>query len=303
MGRPIKHPNPLHDVDAYAALHLMGRIAEREKWSVTEVQRMLPAFLSRRRFQNIDESDIQFASGDADFKTIKSSIKDNKLPNSWLIWAFFLFLKEDYGNELRSQQIGEQLERKENLVKSLKELLGYSTTLDADVIQCLRGCYELYRPFHLDPMKKIMISRLEIGHDGDFSCRLTDSYQTRAGKSQDDTFEGKIVPHGGKMMAIVTSTVALKASFVLHFDNIDANLNRGIVQEMSGIVLTSVGQSPASAWPIYASRKDQSDFEPRIIEGSEYHSLPEPLQESMDRGAVHWHYKNFPKTYASLAPK
>jgi hypothetical protein len=303
MGRTVKHPNPLSEVDAYAALHLMVRIVEQKQWTVTQVQNMLPEFLAKEEFSNISQDQAMYASGDADFKTIKSAIKGNKLPNDWLVWAFFLFLKENYGNELRDQQIGEQLERKENLVKSLKELLGYDSVLDADVIKCLRGCYELYRPFHLDPMKKIMISRLEIGDDGDFSCKLTDAYLTRAGKPQSDIFVGKIVPHGAKMMAIVTSTVALKASFVLHFDNIDANLERGIVQEMSGIVLTSVGQSPASAWPIYASRTDKNAFEPRVIDGHEYHSLPEPLQESMDRGAVHWHYKHFPKPYANLEPK
>jgi hypothetical protein len=311
MGRKSKHLSPLSDVDKHAVAELISELATTQGWTPTMIFRMLGKAIEAIGSEDL----IDYAEFDPDLKTIKKLIESKEPINDWHMWGFFLWLRNDYGKDLLDKQIGEQLKRKEQGIVSLRGLLGIWSQVNSGDMKSIQGDYKLYRPSHVAPMAKIIVSKLTVGKEDDyFHCALSSKFNDTYGTERTDFFRGHIVPHGQKLMAIMFDSVtnyeepgvrfserSIKGNLVLHFDDVDYTANDEAVRGLNGIVLMSVGAGPASAWPIIARRAEEG-FEPCELDASDFASLPEPIQDSLGRGAVHWNPRFFPAPMAAPKP-
>jgi hypothetical protein len=310
MGAKSRHPSPLSEVDKHAVAELFSEITTREGWTPTVAYRLLGT--ACERLSSNDK--IQFAEFDPDLKTIKKLMETREPINDWHMWGFFLWFQNDYGKELLQKQIGEQLKRKEQGVKSLRLMLGHWEPVQAGRMQSLQGSYKLYRPSHVSPTEKIIISQLDIGkEDNHFFCSLSSKFNDSYNKPREDFFRGHIIPHGNKLMAIMFDSVTnyeepgfrypgigVDGNIILHFDDVDYSANDEAVQGLSGIVLMAVGSGPASAWPILARRLAEGEvFEPSELDAADFPSLPRPIQQSLSRGAVHWDHSYYQSPFTA----
>lgn len=309
-GRRSKHPNPLPDIDEHATLLAIDEIYRQKEWGPSDIRRSLNDFFGRKNYNNITAKELE----NADFGISDSSVsrfirKEIKL-NGFNLWAIFLFVKEDYGKILSDKQIGEQLNRKETLVKALRRALGYTNDVNLDNIRSMQGTYKLYRPAFFDTNNHILVHSFKIGEDigneaSFFDCELSGVFIDNNGVERENRFVGKVAPHGKNVMAILTSPTPRKSNVVLHFDFLDSDTSENVIKALNGIALTAVGDVRASAWPIYAlrlSNDDKKDFQPSIIPAHQYSTLPKSVQEALARGAVHWNEAHFPKPYGEPTP-
>ena len=303
MGTKLKHPSPLSDVDRFAVAELLAEIAAKNGWTATTLFKELGGSL--KRLEHNDQ--VKNAEFDPDLKTVKKLIDTKEPINDWHMWGFFLWLKNDYGKDLFKKQIGEQLKRKEQGIKHLRQMFGFWDPVNPEEMQAIQGSYKLFRPSHVNPTKNTLVSKFTIGAtDNHFHCTLASTFNDSYGEKRNDFFRGHIIPVDTKLMAVMFDSVrnfdepgerfagrSVKGNLVIHFDAVDYSANDRAVQGLEGIALMSVGAGPASAWPIIA-RRDEGDFDPCELGRSEFLSLPEPIQDSLGRGAVHWNPRFFP---------
>jgi hypothetical protein len=91
-------------------------------------------------------------------------------------------------------------------------------------------------------------------------------------------------------------------SLVLHFDDIDYVRNEKAVKTLTGTAMMALGPGLSSAWPIVARRTDEPDFDPHELDISDFTTLPAPVQESLNRGAVHWNPNFYPAPLKNPQP-
>lgn len=304
MGTKSNHPSPLGEIDRYAVAELLSEMAYNEGWGPTAIFEML----GKACDQLIGHELAEFAEFDPSLKTIKKLIDTGEPINDWHMWAFFLWLQKDYGKELLKKQIGVQLKRKEQNIISLRDVFGFRGAVNPDEMQSLQGTYKLFRPSHVSPTKSILLSQLVIGkEENHFHCSLSSRFTDSFGAERTDFFRGSIVPYGQKLIAIMHDSVTnyeepgeryagrtIKGNLILNFDDVDYSANDEVVQGLNGIVLMAVGNGPASAWPINARRvPDGESFEPSEMSTLDFATLPEPIQDSLNRGAVHWNRRYY----------
>ena len=226
------------------------------------------------------------------------------------MWGFFLWMKEDYGNELFDLQLGEQLRRSEILVNNMRRAVGYYEPLKAKEIQSVQGVYKMYMPSFFRTKQNILVSELVIGltvrdEFRNFDCQLTQVFNDLNGVERTNVFVGKIIPHGNKSLIVLKKPDAGTTNILLHIDNIDPGEDNEAVH-LGGIAIASVGDARASAWPIYAIRmsdEEAEQFEPSVIDAGHYHSLPDGVQDALARGAVEWNPRQYPKPYGEPSPQ
>lgn len=305
MGTKSTHPSPLSDIDKYAAAALLSKLAEKHGWTSTSIFKALGEACDELS----DHPQIDLAEFAPDLKTIKKLMDTAEPINDWNMWAFFLWLEKDYGNKLRDQQIGEQLRRKNQEVKEVRRLLNHWNDVNPSDIQYLNGTYKLYRPSHVFPLDRIICSKLEIGIQDDFfQCHFSSKFNDSFDDETIDFYQGKLIPYGNKVMIIMVDDVpeypetlgmdrTRGGSLLLQLDDVDYTQSSAGAKILTGIALIAVGKGASSAWPIFAHRTDEKDFVPREFDKSEFSSLPGPIQDSLNRGAVHWNPRDYPMPF------
>ena len=307
MGTKSAHPSPLSDIDKHAAAALLSKLAEEHGWTPTSIFKALGEACDKLS----DHPQIELAEFAPDLKTIKKLIDTGEPINDWNMWAFFLWLEKGYGSQLRYQQIGEQLRRKDQEIKEVRRLLDHWGDVNPRDVNYLNGTYKLYRPSHVKPASKIICAKLEIGIEEDFfRCHLSSTFENSLNGITDDFYRGKIIPYGNKVMAIMIDDIpdydhpderhiskTRGGSLVIHFDDVDYTQSAKDDTILTGIALIAVGKGASSAWPIFAHRTNDKDFAPREFDKSEFSSLPGPIQDSLNRGAVHWNPREYPMPF------
>lgn len=293
-GSAAVNDGSLSEVAASAAQRLLGELQSRHK-------KMRPTGPLSTDKKIADE--LSRVAGILEERSKQFLVKPNFYPDPSTIWRFrnakgttnysvilsiFLYLELEYGNYLLDFILKEESIRKDSLVSAMREALGYGERIGRSDLSNLSGIYKLFRPSFWDPDNDIIMSRLEIGfcEEDRFSCRLTSAFPT---VEDLDVFVGRIVPHGGKAMAILASG-SPPENVILHFDQ--RGVGGGTLLSMKGIALTSIGGSPASAWPIYAV-KTSTDFEPSVVSPQDIPQLVskiemQPVQKALRRGTISW---------------
>jgi len=275
-------------------------VHEREGWSYKTAANVISDYgnteqARRRATREAWEPNFSF-----DDNTIYRAIKSGKPPHDSISKAIWLWATDQEEPLYLALHMEEELATKEVLVSSLKEALGHGSDFDFQKVAAFAGIYRLYRPHHLDPKRFILVARLIIGNgDSHFDCSLDTWHDDAFGEPRRNYAEGKIVPHGPRMLAIISVPGPSFSNFILHFDEIDHRMEEESgVKGMGGIMLSAAGSGPASAWPIYARRvKDGEAFDPATQHTARYADVPGLVQERMDRGAVYWHPRDYPKPF------
>lgn len=298
-GRKRKHPNPLSDIDAMAAMRVLNEVRVRENWSEAEAKRRFEDVVNQDRIVALGDDELENAEFDIDPATFKKIVNNDIRINDSHKWGIFLWMREYFSNELEAKKLEELLRQKEKLLHAFNQLLGFDE-LNHQIAQALVGSYDLYRPLYSNPYEEILIQRLVIGSEKSvFDCKLFGEHKTKTGAIEQDQFEGKIVPQGDRVAAVLRVPRNFKGSMIAHFDDLDTIRGGGEVRSMSGLVLTAIGNRRASAWPIFASRVEpNSPLEKSVIGRSAAHELPRQVIEALDRGAVHWSSTYYPRTFS-----
>ena len=290
----------LDDVSSLAALRTLAAVREQKGWSYATAARKITEYgttdaaIAYAQKAKV-EPDYAF-----DDNTIYRAIREGKPPYDAASKAIWLWATSQHEALYLDLHMQADLVANEGLVSALKEALGHGSDFDFAKIAAFSGIYKLYRPHHQKPKDAILISRLIIGErEARFDCRLETCFEDEFGEESRNIAEGKIVPHGPRLMALISSPPPSRSNFILHFDEIDHRLeSESGVRGMGGIMLSAAGSVSASAWPIYARRvKESESFEPHVIPASGYAELPVPVRERLDRGAVYWHPRDFPKPF------
>jgi len=290
---------PLDPVDAVAAIRTLALIRDREGWTYERTAQLLA---DEAEQEPISPEARELAS-EADFmpddNTVYRALRSGRPPNDPAAKAIILWMSRAYADEFVTMRLEEHLRQRETLVSALKDALGHGAGLTLDAVRSFAGEYRLYQPFHLKPRTHIMVSRFSIGRDENlFDCMMTSRFTNELGKEREGIVGGKIVPHGTRLLAIMTSAGTSRSNFIIHFDGVDHHLNQEAVDSLGGLMIAAAGTESASAWPVFAERLNEAEeFEPHVIEASNYAELPLPLRDRFDRGAVYWHAKDYPKPF------
>ena len=307
-GRKAETPGiePLDPLSSIAALRTLAAVRERERWSYRKAAEEVSNFgrsdkgRDRARATKF-EPDFEF-----DDNTLYRAIRNNRPPYDAASKAIWLWADANEQSLYLEIYMEEQLAAEEGLVSSLKEALGHGPDFDFEKVAAFSGTYRLYRPHHLKPKQAVIVSKLTIG-DGDslFDCTLESRFEDEFGDERRDFAEGKIVPHGPRMMAILTSPSTARANFFLYFDDVDhVHEETSAVRKMGGILLSAAGSNAASAWPIYARRvANGGTCEPATLTLQQLANLPKVVQDRLDRGAVYWRSLDFPRPFAKAIEK
>jgi hypothetical protein len=290
-----------------AAIEALIRVRLDRKWTLNAcVMALQEARYNVERLCNEDrEKKDEFVKlhpeFDADDNTISRALKGH-IPYNELVNAIYLWMATMHKSFYKPLEAEEYARENETGVSETRLLLGHDRTLNLNKAQDLAGTYKLYRPSHNDPKNTIIVSKLIIGHDaiaGEnhdksyFNCSYESEY------SQDDKVTttlatGKIVPHGQRVLALLTTL--RKGNFVILFDRIYGDTDSSLFQSLGGIMIAAIIDGPASAWPIYALRVDdpKAEFEFTDYHATDLKNLPRGVWDRLRRGAIYWADETFP---------
>lgn len=303
MGAKRKHPNPLEPAVSEAVATLLTDLARENDWRAPDLKRKLSKF-----GQTVSPSEdtlhfYDYADFEADYSTIRKLLETAKPINDFHMWAFFLLLK--FGMNSVVDRLGHyisvaRIKPQKQLLTSLNDFFGSTDYIDFDSWKRLNGTYEFFRPSHLRPQSEIMVLAFQIGVADDLlHCTLSNTYTDRMDRERHDYFFGEITPCAGRTMAILRMEDRKADRIILHFDGVD-HYDDGTVAgcDIHGIMLSVVGGGPSSAWPFFARRARQdSKISPHTVSAHTFSELPEDIRDTLNRGAVHWEFKNYPNPY------
>jgi hypothetical protein len=235
---------------------------------------------------------------DADDNTIGRVLK-NHIPSNQLTNAIYLWMATSYKSVYDPLEEQERARETEKDVSAIRLLLGHSNELNLAKAKDFAGTYRLFRPSHNDPNDVIMVTKFVIGKDAlsagesDFSCSYESEY-VEDGKETATEAVGKIIPHGQRLLAVLTTLG--KGNFFILFDRAYRETDASSFQSMGGIMMAAVTDGPASAWPVFAARVDdpRAEFEYSQYDASELTSLPRSVWNRLRRGAIYWADETFP---------
>lgn len=298
-GRKPKHPNPLSNVHAVAAMSVLNKIRKDNGWSESETIRQVADAALSPKIQELDPEELGYAQFDFDPVTFKKVTSEDVKLNENNKWGIYLWMREYYGNDLKISVMEETLRQKEQLIHSFNKLFGYDE-LNTDIAGAIGGHYNLYRPFYSDPHERIIVQRLIVGEgDSIFNCTITGEYEVSPNDFVRDEFKGKIIPQGDRVAAVLRIPNNFRGSMSIQFDELDINSGGSEVKSMSGLMVTTIGNARSSAWPILADRvKADEPINHPIISRSEFGSIPAKVLEALDRGSVHWNAKHYPNAFS-----
>ncbi|AUW58048.1 hypothetical protein C1T17_07940 [Sphingobium sp. SCG-1] len=303
MSAKPTHPVPLDLAVSEAVARLLVDLARENDWRIGTVKSLLSKFGQDPTFVYTEAGQYDHAEFEADYSTIKKLIETEKPINDFHMWGFFLYFTEqdDIRPRLERYILDSRLKPKIDLVKSFNKFFGFFAEVDADRCKSLGGTYELFRPSHIRPKHEIMVSVFQIGIGDDLlRCTLENFFTDKIGRERNEKFFGEVIPYGARTMAILRAEGRTQtANIVLHFDGVDDQYNDPLGGgDMHGIMLSAIGNAPGSAWPFYAVKvPSHPEITPRVVPSSDFESLPEDIQDSLNRGAVHWEPKNYPNPY------
>lgn len=304
MGAKPRHPNPLEPAVREAVATLLADLARENDWRAPDLKRKLSAF-----GQTITPSEDTFdlyrnADFEADYSTIRKLLETENPINDFHMWGFFLLLKFGMGSvsERLDHYISvARIKPQKQLLVSLNNFFGSTDYIDFDSWKRLNGKYELFRPSHLRPQSEIMVWVFQIGMVDDLlHCTLSNTYTDRMNRERQGYFFGEIIPCAGRTMAVLRSDDRREDRIILHFDGVDSYDDGDVFGcDIYGVMLCAIGGGPSSAWPFYARRAKQgTEVSPHTLSARKFSELPEDIQDTLNRGAIHWEFKNYPNPYA-----
>lgn len=229
-------------------------------------------------------------------------VKRGNIPNKASLKAIILWiLSTNYDKYFLTQESEEILKSKENDVFHIRNTLGFDSPLKPYHAGSWNGSFKLYQPFHLDPLNRALVSRLDIGliangndeQESEFACQLVSEFVDDFGDNRKNFATGKVIPCGEtRAMAIlnVGRNIDNNGHYALHFNVTARDDESGTVTAFNGILTAAIGKTP-SAWPMFGRRlseKDAPGFRSHILEPEEFLSLPKQLKDQIDMGGVHW---------------
>jgi hypothetical protein len=211
-------------------------------------------------------------------------LKRGTIPNRSSLKAIILWiLSTNYDKYFLTQESEEILKSKENDVFHIRNALGFDNPLKPYHAGSWNGSFKLYQPFHLDPLNRALVSRLDIGliangNDGqesEFACQLVSEFVDDFGDNRKNFATGKVIPCGEtRAMAIlnVGRNIDNHGHYALHFNVTARDDESGTVTAFNGILTAAIGKTPSS-WPMFGRRlseKDAPGFRSHILEPEEF---------------------------------
>lgn len=284
-----------------AVAQAMIAVWAKENWS--------PKVLRDRLLAYYDEVVTTFDDDDVDHSVVPSEaslrrIRQNVgIPTKDFAWFLEHWLTAKYPEFLaRERRTADQ-----PFVAHCRAVLGRTPDPVPSKMDKYIGHYALYRPFHLRPRQQIIVERFSIGENGNsFACELSSRYPHITEMDGTDS-QGLCVPHGRKLMALMTVESDSYSQILVYFDRVHTKNHRDeskstTVIAMTGIMMASVGDADdASAWPVYLQRvPSKQDVDRKVIEGLQIHDLPDLAQKSLQRGAVYWNGRDHVEPFGKL---
>lgn len=228
-----------------------------------------------------------------DDNTLNRLIKNNIIPYRNAINAIYLWVKTKFSKIYDECEYEVRLTYTATTVGGIKELLGHGRDLNINKTRSFEGVYALYRPFHLSPKDHVTIALFEIGRNvignsnisSEFNCKYYSEY-IEYGHNKKTFAEGKVIPHGDRLLAILSTEG--KGSFTILFDEVNESHDSYERDNMGGILIAALNKK-SSAWPVFVQRfSSKDDFKIGTINASELYGMNPEIFNRLRRGAIHW---------------
>lgn len=277
-------------------IHALRHVAKINKFSSTVCERKL-AFagneIARLKPDVLAEIQTKF---DVTYKSFDRYLKENAMPEQDSIYnAIYLWLNHEYPTEFKKQTIAFFTKSTSHSIFSLIELFGEGKEINLEFIQKLSGCYQLYRPSHLDPDRDVSIAKLIIGEnavekDGNMcSCSYFSKFMENQ-EPEETIASGHFVSDGSSGAALLKTKHKKPMLFMI--DKFAYSTSSSVLKGFGGIIMAGV-TSDISAWPFWAIHTKDANFEPSTISYESTNIKNEDILSRLQRGSIRWEPKNF----------
>lgn len=294
---------PVPPAMAAAAITTMAHIYRVESWGFQQIADKVMECASKPSPHHEDGL-FQVSECDPflDDNMLWRMVKKGTIPNKNKLKAIILWiLNSNYDKYFLTQESEEILKSKESDVFHIRNALGFDSPLKPYHAGSWQGSFKLYQPFHLDPLNRALVSRLDVGltangneeQGSEFACQLVTEFVDDFDDNRKNFATGKVIPCGEtRAMAIlhVGRNIDNHGHYALHFNVTARDDESGSVTAFTGILTAAIGSTPSS-WPMFGRRlseKDAQAFRSHILEPEEFLTLPKQLKDQIDMGGVHW---------------